>query len=255
MDTANVTLAAFGWTELSGMVVQSSAVKSSVVSLNEITLPAIPGYKDFFGLDDKAYQQKLRETSIERLHDVLHAKTQAAVSAAVSIGNGIGLAPFTHGGSLVLVLDGGRRFTVANRKLEMTFDELEARGVVNAKQNWKDAVFPAVAGMAGMVASNVAGSLLAHFVTPSRLGEAGSALASVATTKTVSTGLAATTRIKPLLTGPAATTRIKPGCYRLGGTWYSECPNCYRCGATISGGIHYREHTFGVLDSSRSRSG
>ncbi|KAL8826593.1 MAG: hypothetical protein Q9170_007340 [Blastenia crenularia] len=100
------------------------------------------GYGNFTGLSSREYRAKLREAKLEDLRREEIRKIRNRIASVWSVASGIGWAYFTFGGSLVVSGIGGRKWRVADRKLEMIREELIRRGEKVHKLDWKDVAIP-----------------------------------------------------------------------------------------------------------------
>ena len=118
------------------------------------------GYGGFFGLSSTEYEAKLRSAKTEDLKKQEIVKTRAQVAAALSLFSGFAFAHTTLGGSLIVSLAGGRKWRVADRKLEMIRGELSRRGVPLHKFDWRDIVISIGACAVGLGVDYGVGNLI-----------------------------------------------------------------------------------------------
>ena len=100
------------------------------------------GYGGFTGLSSTEYRRKLRTATVEELKRQEIVKIRHRIASLWSCASGIAWAYFTFGGSLVVTGIGGRKWRVADRKLEIIRAELANRGEELHKLTWKDFAIP-----------------------------------------------------------------------------------------------------------------
>ena len=105
---------------------------------------------DVWTFNGSEYRERISHCATERLRKQEVVKTRQKISAAVSIGAGIGAAAFTHGTSLALSGYHARRMYVANKKLDRIQAELLKRGIELHTLQKRDVLIPIAAHLVGV---------------------------------------------------------------------------------------------------------
>jgi len=108
-------------------------------------------FSEVFTFEESEYRERISHYATERLRKEEVVKTRQDVSAASSIGSGIGAAPFTSGASLALAGYGAREMYVAKKKLELIQAELLKRGIELHKVQKRDFFIPVGESLLGSV--------------------------------------------------------------------------------------------------------
>ena len=107
------------------------------------------GFGDLFEFDGAAYRARVKTMTWSELRKREVEKYRQQYSSSAAAGGGVGLAPFTVGLSLFGTAYALRCIDVAEQKHNIVVAELTSRGHALYKPDWKDAVIPALCGMAG----------------------------------------------------------------------------------------------------------
>lgn len=107
------------------------------------------GLEDLFGFDEVKYRKKVKTMNWSELRKREVQKYRQQYSSSTAAGGGVGLAPFTGGLSLFGTAYALRCIDIAEQKHSIVVAELRARGHPLYEPDWKDAVVPAICGMAG----------------------------------------------------------------------------------------------------------
>jgi hypothetical protein len=107
------------------------------------------GLEDLFEFDEAKYRKRVKTMNWSELRKREVQKYRQQYSSSAAAGGGVGLAPFTAGLSLVGTAYALRCIDIAEQKHSIVVAELKARGHPLYEPDWKDAVVPAICGVAG----------------------------------------------------------------------------------------------------------
>lgn len=108
------------------------------------------GYGGFLGLSSKDYRAELKDRTDQQLQEQEIIKLRRQFLYGALMGGGLSAAPVTLGGSLITVGISGRKYRVADRKLDLIREELKSRGIAPHKLEIKDVAIPVTAGVASL---------------------------------------------------------------------------------------------------------